>query len=141
MIAPSVSVDTKNLKRRLDRINKKLDTDTKLTVQDIGRWTRDNIIINMPKNTRASAQSITYRIEKMTTNNKEVVVTQRFQPHPFREWNGQWFNIPKWMFDSPKAIGHHWRNGSIMTMRAIPGMAEVKFRQRIQTDLDNISKI
>jgi hypothetical protein len=137
----SVSIDNKNLNKRLNRIQKHIDSSSKLTVQQIGIWTRDNIIRNMPKATGNSAASIVYKVERMTPNEKEVVITQGWRPHIDREWHGKWFNVPLWMFESPKAISHPWRNGSITTMRAIPGMAEVMFKQRIKQDLRSLNKI
>jgi hypothetical protein len=134
-----VSIDSTNLNRRLNRITSKLDKGAKLSVQETGRWTRDNIIQNMPKATGESAQSIVYRVEKMTKGEKEVVVTQGFAPHPRKMWAGKWFNVPFWMFDSPKALSH-FKNGNIVAMRQVPQLAALWFNQRIRVEVGRAIK-
>lgn len=138
-MAVVVRTDSRNLKRRLNTIQKKLDAGAKLSVQETGRWTRDKIIQFMPKATGESAKSIIYRVEKMTPQIKEIVVTQGFKPHPTKTWNGAWFNLPRWMFSSPNAIGHFREgNGNIMTMRTVPDTARIKFGYEVRNKIRDL---
>lgn len=137
-----VTVDDRNLKRRLARIDKKLDSGMKLSVSDTGRWARDAIKTFIPKQSRQSEQSIIYKVEVMTPDIKEAVIgiSRNPRPHPEKTWNGEWFNLPRWMFDSPKAINRKWHSGNITSMRAVPGYATVVFGNAVRTELINAIK-
>jgi hypothetical protein len=138
----TVSIDSKNLNRRLKRVRDKLDKGSTLTVQEVGSYTRDNIIRFMPKDTGESARSIVYKVQKNTPEEKEVIIGRAFDPHPEKRWGTVWFNLPRWMFDSPNAIKHfRYSDGDIMSMRSVPGMAEVKFKTKINNLISEIKTI
>jgi hypothetical protein len=128
-----VSADTKNLKRRLARILKRVDEEGKLSVEQIGRFGRDQIQRYMPKDTGASAESIGYTVLVNARGMHRVEIIQISIPHPDKVWDNDWFNLPLWMFTSDKAIAHYSKsNGSIMAMRGVVDTLRKEFRADVE---------
>lgn len=129
-------VDDKNLKARLARILSKLDKNASLSVEEIARFGRDQIQLYMPKDTGASARSIGYQVVINSKNYHEAVIKQINFPHLDKKWNGEWFNLPIWMFNSDRAISHYRKsNGSIISMRNVKSTLQKEFYRRVRVKL------
>jgi hypothetical protein len=127
-----VSVDTKNAEARLRRIEKKIAKEGMACCQEIAEIGRTEIQNYMPKESMESALSIGYAVVKNDNNYKEVRIVQIFPPHPEKEWNNEWFNLPFWMFESPNAIEHFEKSdGSIVEMRNVPKKLQRRFYRRV----------
>lgn len=124
----AVKVDDKNLQARLRRIIRKIDSESKLSVSEVARFGRDQIQLFMPKDTKQSAESIGYQVTINARGLHEARIIQISTPHQDRTWNDEWFNIPLWMFNSPKAIAHYRKsNGSIIAMRGVTDTLRKEF--------------
>ena len=138
-----VSIDTRNLKRRMDAIQRKLDKNGSLTVKDIARWGRDQIITRMPKSSKnsPSAKSIVAIEQVNKKGYHSAVITRRGQPHPTKHFaSGEWFNLPRWMLmdgNYMKVWGHDGRNGHIVAARNVPNELRTKFKRRVEIDVAN----
>jgi hypothetical protein len=135
-----VSIDSRNLKRRMNAIQRKLDKNGTLAVRDIARWGRDQIILEMPRDTGESAKSIV-AIERVNTKGyHEAVITRRGQPHPTKEYDGQWFNLPRWILvdGNYKTV---WRGSpsiaKLEKAREVPSKLQKEFKRRVINDVKN----
>lgn len=134
-----VKVDDTNLKKRLSRILRKIDTEGNLTVSEVARFGRDQIQMFMPKDTSQSAMSIGYQTVVNAPGYHEAQILQISYPHPDKilsKKNPVWFNIPLWMFTSDKAIQHYRNsNGSIIAMRNVEKTLEKEFGVKVTRKL------
>jgi hypothetical protein len=134
----SVSVDDRNLLRRLARVQKKLDETGKLSVEEVARHGRDLIQDRMPKKTGDSAESIGYTVLVNAPGNHIAQILQISEPHPGKEWHDEWFNIPLWMFTSDKAIAHYARsNGDIIGLRNVINELRIEFGEEVKIKFKN----
>ncbi len=141
MASISIRVDDRNVKRRLNRLEKSIKKGSRTSAARVGRWTRDNIKLNMPMKTGESRRSIISVIRKDVEEKTIAVVTQSYIPHPDKlPWKGKIFNLPRWMFESPRALKHRWRSGSISKMRRVPIMAGKRFVQEVEMVLLKATK-
>jgi hypothetical protein len=113
-----MKVDSKNLHRRLKRIQEKIDTNGTATVKDIARKVQVTAQILAPKDTGQLAKFIKITPLINTKERKEYTVgfdNQGFgsgNPHPGRTWGSGEFSLPFWMQpdvanpDSKKAKNH-----------------------------------
>lgn len=138
----TVKVDDKNLKRRLRKILNKIDDIGKLSVNEIGKFGRDQIQMYMPKDTGDSARSINYTILVNRKGYHEVRIEQVTMPHGdrvgVRGYKGEWFNIPLWMFtgNESRVIEHYSRsNGSIIAMRGVKDTLRKEFKRKVEVRL------
>lgn len=132
-----LSIDDTNLKKRIKRILNNIESNGKATTQEIAKLGMNYIQFNMPKDSGASARSIGYITSINSKEYHESSIVQIFEPHPDKRWNGEWFNIPWFMFDSDKAINHYKnsRNGNVQAMRDVIPMLRSEFYRKINLEL------
>lgn len=135
-----VSIDSRNLNKRLKRMASKLEKGGKLTVTDAARFLRDGIKLNMPKGPKAeSANSIQVIRQVHTKGKHEAVVGEYPLAHPEKIWRGQHFDLPAWMMTSTKALKHPWHSGNInmISTRRRSNIYSLT-RQKFKTDVRNV---
>jgi hypothetical protein len=132
MIKIDVRVDDKNVKRRLNNLQKAIDSGVPADLNMAGRKLRDLVKLDMPKDTGSSAQSIIVS-RRDFKGSKALLLTQSFKPHPEKSWNGAWFNIPRWMFraSTSKVVKHYVKSGNVAQMRKAPSMVFKEFKTKI----------
>jgi hypothetical protein len=89
----------------------------------------------MPYDTKDSRRSMGMLLTHGSKNYSSVQITQINFPHPEKIFNGEYFNLPLWMFDSPSALDHPWKTGDIIEMRSVPEKLADKFSTEIRRDL------
>lgn len=133
-----ISIDTKNINRRLNRTIKSINESGNKNVNLIGRLIRDRLKLYMPKKTGESARSIIVKDLKTTARGSSLTVSQGFIPHPekigMHGYRGQHFNIPRWALTSRKAR-KHFKTGNIQALRQVIPSARREFGIRIRNDI------
>ena len=132
-----VSVDDKNIRRRLRRVEKGISKAGKASTEQIARLIRDRIKLFMPKSTGESADAIGVITQVNARGYTEVQVGLRFKPHAEKRWAGTWFNLPFWMFNSDRAL-HHFRSGNIKSMRNVVPSLRKKYRRKLELDVNKL---
>lgn len=145
----SVSVDDKNVKKRLRRIEHAAEKSKKVTTPQVARWVRDQIILRMPKDTGRTASSIGIKKETYTKDTAEVGVgiTKPASSYGSRNdpasWKGTSENLVDFMMNSPMAVTGFYpygnKNAGLVTfskdvkmMRNVPFEAKDKFGKLIR---------
>lgn len=140
IISTKVSSNQAEVMRRIRRRFERIEKQGKATTEDIAKLTRDNIVRFMPKDTGASRESIGYIITSTGKGYVSAKIGLISKPHPKKEWGDKgWFNLPWYMFDSPRAETH-FRTGNISAMRTVPSYMANEFRRRIEVDVSKILK-
>ena len=140
-----VSVDNKNILKRLNRIEKEIKETKSASVEQIGRLTRDYLKLYMPKSVGGgeSARSIQVIKRVNTKNYSYVQVGLGFKPHPdrigSRGYNGKWFNLPLWVKTSNRALTH-FKSGNVQSFRNVPKEMQRRFFRKVKMDLRKILK-
>lgn len=137
-----VSINDANLKRKINTILNRIENTGKATTEDIAKLGMNYIQFNMPVNTGDSARSITWATSVNTRGYHEAKIKQEGTPHPDASWDGEWFNIPWFMFDSDKAINHfrHNPSGNIQAMRDVIPMLREQFYRRVTLEINKDTK-
>ena len=134
------NIDDKEFVARMNRIAKRIDKEGQASTEEIADMGRNLIQYYMPKATSESALSIGYTVVTNNNNYKEAKIVQIFGPHPMKSWDGEWFNVPFWMFESPNAEMHFAKsNGNIEEMRDVPKELQKRFFRRVTVDLSQKS--
>jgi hypothetical protein len=141
----SLKVDTRNITRRLRRIEQGFTKTGYASTEEAGKYIRDAIKLYMPKDTGESARSIIYSTKVHKRGRDEVVIRRGFDPHPDRigerGYRNKWFNLPRWMFESPNAIEHFEdSSGSIPKMREAPALYGRVFNVKVRNEINKILK-
>lgn len=139
VIQVRVSVDTRNINRRLKKTTDDIEKSGEKNVSLIGRLIRDRLKLYSPKKSGDSAKSIMITNISNTKDKKQLVVGQSFEPHPTKRWKGRYFNLVTWMFLSSKAPSH-FRTGNISKFRNVIPDARNEFSIRIRNDINKIIK-
>jgi hypothetical protein len=148
----TVSVDSKNVQKRLSNLERAIDKTGKATVPQTARWIRDKIITRMPKDTGNTAKSIGIKKETHTKGKDEVIVGLRFIPYGsggMESWKKGSKNLVDFMFNSPMAVTGFYpygnRNAGLVTfskdvrsMRNVPFEAKEKFGHLIRRNFKDI---
>lgn len=140
MVIPfKVSVDTKNIERRLKKTTNELSKSGQKNVSLIGRSIRDKLKLYSPKKSGEAARSIMITNISNTRNKNQLVVSQGFLPHPDKRWKGRYFNLVTWMFLSSRAYSH-FKTGNIRAFRNVIPDARNEFSIRVRNDINKIIK-
>ena len=147
MITTTVRVDDKNVLRRLNSVSKKLQKVGLKSTKDVGRWTRDQLILRMPKESSDTAKSIGIVKEVHQKEQDQVVVGLRYIPYGSKNspksWKGKkTSNLFDFMMNSPMAVTGFYPYGNrgaglvtfskdVQKMRSVPLEAADKFRKRV----------
>jgi hypothetical protein len=125
-----IEVEDKILIDRMNRLEKSLDSKSKVTVDEVAEWTKLKAKILAPKWTGETARFI---ISAPRVNRKgyhEAVVGFKENPHPEKEP----FNLPLWMHYSPDAKDYPWRNGKNPKFLFASALeARIKFFRKVDT--------
>lgn len=135
----TIKVDTKSVERRLQRNESNILKVKKVSTEQVGNLTRDYIIRYMPKDTKETASTIGKLSKSHTKDISFVQVGITRKPHPSKKWNGQYFNLARWMFTSPRAESH-FHTGDISAMRAVVPYMQERFRTKIELDVNKVLK-
>lgn len=134
-----VRVDTKNLKRRMNKIKRDIDKAGKATVEQIAQLGKEQIVFYMPKDTTKSARSMAWKVSVNKNGYHSAKIYQGFVPHPNKDpWKGKEFNTVRWMFTSERAKYHNWHNGNILKMREVPANLRKEFRRKVDLSIQKI---
>lgn len=123
-----ITVDDLGVKARLKSMPKLIDKISLLVTYRIAQYGHQYILANMPEDTGASKQSMGYLVTRNSPGWRQTSILQTSSPHPDKKWGSHgWFNLPWYMFDSPRALTQKWRSGNIAAVQGTADMLRKKF--------------
>ena len=152
-----VLIGDKQTSRRLKRVEKQLRTIGHKNTKQVGRWSRDQLLLRMPKDTGDTARSVGIIKDTHSKGVDEVQVGLRYIPYgnPSRpsSWSqkGGSSNLFDFMMNSPMAVTGFYPYGNkhaglvtfskdVKRMRSVPLEAADKFRRRVIIDTKKVLK-
>lgn len=155
MIRHKVSIDDKDAIRRISSMERRARKIGHRSTKDVGRWTRDQLILRTPKDTGDTARSIGIIKESHRKDADEVEVGMRYLPYGSRDdansWKKDSNNLFDFMMNSPMAVTGFYPYGNrggrlvhfskdVTKMRSVPLEAADKFRKRVIINTREILK-
>jgi hypothetical protein len=127
-------INDKPLRERIAKYERMFEKKSMVTTERVGLYGLLKIRAEMPKDSGESRKSLGMVVTSNSVNKKTVELIQETIPHPEKQWNGVWFNLPLWMFESDRALSH-FKTGNIQAMREVPDEILEKLKVDIRRDL------
>lgn len=137
-----VSVDDKNLKRRISRINRDITKNGQATTKQVAQLVQTKAALYAPKDSGELRRFIKVIPVNRKDSSEYLVGYEdggmgRGNPHPDRKYKGGEFSLPLWMHTSPNAANHPWHTGVPRFLPKATREVSKEFRDRIRKVVHN----
>lgn len=140
MATITVKVNSRGVENKLKKLGTQLGPKVAQDTFSAAQYARNVARQLVPVDTAETHNAIAVIVKTQDKKGAVAVMGMRHPVHVNRRWHGAWFNLPRWMTYSRKALSHKWKGGDPRFMIIAKELAFEKFKKDIRIDVKGLVK-